>query len=407
MAWRIDAAVIRGEIDNRVRDRVTGWIWFAGRTDPVELQLAGNCWRDMAGRQLEFVNPEPKPAFVDDLTALQQGTVGDISASRKAKVPDIPLHQIGEYRAAGKPLPWHWGNSLYLEWFSESHGRIVIESASYQLKIVGEPAWEMTLEEEKAQRQANRVAIDEYMALLNEDEPMESGEDGGADEMTVWGEKPQTEEEAAQVQAWGDRLVDRIHARLSREGEGANYQQIMEEEIARLRQEYGEPDPTPGQLALYEKWIEEINRAGREAVDDLESSESLEREHPLAAKAQELALQVMSETDERGWLTEKDGEEHPVAELVDTLFKASVKFAGALNGDEWPIGLEDCAGTIVRLIKARVYLDDALRAMESCQEQKLVEMAWLAVVLVDVIDLAHEADGIIYDLRERLKRSTE
>ena len=116
-------------------------------------------------------------------------------------------------------------------------------------------------------------------------------------------------------------------------------------------------------------------------------------------------MQVMSETDERGWLTDKDGEEHPVAELVDTLFKASVKFAGALNGRDWPPGIEECAGIIVRLIKARVYLDDSLRAMESCQEQKLVEMAWMGVVLVDVIDLAQEADEIIYDLRKRLKRS--
>eukprot|EP01031_Cornospumella_fuschlensis_P019204 gene19204-23528_t len=34
MAWRIDQSVIRGEIDNRTRDRVTGRIWFEGRADP-------------------------------------------------------------------------------------------------------------------------------------------------------------------------------------------------------------------------------------------------------------------------------------------------------------------------------------------------------------------------------------
>ena len=414
MAWRIEESVIRGEIDNRTRGCVTGRIWLAGRTEPLELKLTGNCWRDMAGRRLEFTNPNPKPTLLDDMPSLQLGAVGDISASRKVKVPDIPLDQIGEYYAAKKPWPWHWGNSLYLEWFSQSNGRVVIESAGYELKVVGEAAWEMTLAEEEEQRRANGAAITRFMEKLNEavSEPEDiefnmTSNRRTADDQAAWDEKPQTEAEAERLQAESERLVDRIHARLNREGEGADYQKIMEEEIARLQQERGEPEPTPEQLARHDEWIEAMNRAGREAVEDLESSESLDREHPLASKAQELALQGMNETDERGWLTDKDGEEHPVAELVDTLFKASVKFAGALNGQDWPLGIDECAGIIVRLIKARVYLDDALRAMESCQEQKLVELAWLGVVLVDVVDLAQEADEIIYDLRERLKRSAE
>src|SRR3972149_1408630 len=142
MAWRIEKSVIRGEIDNRVRGRVTGRIWFAGQAVPVELELKGNCWRDLAGRRLEFTNPEPKPGLPESFATRQKGVAGDITASRKVKVPDIPLDQIGEYYAAKKPFPWHWGNSLYLEWFSERNGRVVIESAGYDLKIVGEPAWE-------------------------------------------------------------------------------------------------------------------------------------------------------------------------------------------------------------------------------------------------------------------------
>ena len=48
MAWRIDKAVVRGELDNRVRGRVTGRIWFVERAEPVVLELQGNCWRDLA-----------------------------------------------------------------------------------------------------------------------------------------------------------------------------------------------------------------------------------------------------------------------------------------------------------------------------------------------------------------------
>ena len=176
MAWRIEEAVIRGEIDNRVRDRVTGRIWFAGRAAPVELVLKGNCWRDLAGRRLEFTNPAPKPGLPAGLAPRQQGTVGDITASRKVKVPDIPLEQIGEYYAAHKPFPWHWGNSLYLEWFGERNGRVVIESTDYVLKIVGDSTWDMMAAEEEAQRRANGEAMTGFMERLGEAAAEAAGE---------------------------------------------------------------------------------------------------------------------------------------------------------------------------------------------------------------------------------------
>ena len=402
MAWRIEGSVIRGEIDNRVRGQVTGRIWFAGRTEPVELVLTGNCWRDLAGRRLEFTNPEPKPGVSGSFAARQEGAAGDITASRKVKVPDIPLDQIGEYYAQKKPFPWHWGNSLYLEWFSARNGRVVIESASYELKIVGEPAWEMTLEEEETQRRANGEALTGFMERLGEAATAHQ-----AHEDTEWNEKPQTEAEAEQMQEQSDRLVDRIQGRLAREGAGADYEKILREEIERMRKERGEPEPTPEQRARNAEWIDEMNRAGEEAVNDPGLREDAEREHPLAAKARELARQMMSEPEERGWVKEQDSEEHPVVDLIGAVMKASAKLAGALNGDEWPPVVELCAGTIVRLKKARVYLDDALRAMESCQEQKLTDTAWLGVVLVEVIDLAHEADILIAELRARLERGTD
>lgn len=41
MAWRVDKHLVRGEIDNRTRGRVTGRLWFAGRDEPILLDLAG------------------------------------------------------------------------------------------------------------------------------------------------------------------------------------------------------------------------------------------------------------------------------------------------------------------------------------------------------------------------------
>jgi hypothetical protein len=166
MAWRIDEFLVRGEIDNRARGRVTGRLWFAGRVEAVELDLAGNAWRDVAGRRLIFTNPQPKPGIPEGLRGEQAGVVGDITASRKVRVPEIPLDQIGEYYAARKPFPWHWGNSLYLEWFSAANGRVVIESASYELTVVGEAVWEMNEDAERIQRQANGEAMVQFMERL-------------------------------------------------------------------------------------------------------------------------------------------------------------------------------------------------------------------------------------------------
>jgi len=419
MAWRIQESVIRGEIDNRVRGHVTGRIWFAGRAEPMELNLTGNCWRDLAGRRLEFTNPEPKPAFVDDLALLQPGAVGDITASRKVKVPEIPMDQIGEYYKAKKPFPWHWGNSLYLEWFSESNGRVVIESASYELKIVGEPAWEMSPEEEESQRKANGAAITGFMEQMSEAANRQSHEDTGwnatSDELAAdeaeseWNEKPQTEAAAEQMQARSDLLSDRIQARLTREGDKADYETILHEEIERLRRELGEPEPSPEQLARNAEWIDEMNRAGEEALKnpDPELEAELEAKHPLAERAFELSIQVQDTAEEEGWIPDGANQEHPAAELSGAIMIAAAKLAGALNGRHWPPGIDECAGIIVRLKKARVYLDDALRALESCQEEKLITSQHLGPVLVDLVDIAHDADEIIAELRERLARGTD
>jgi len=92
-----------------------------------------------------------------------------------------------------------------------------------------------------------------------------------------------------------------------------------------------------------------------------------------------------------------------LAYLLESVTKAGAKLAGALNGQDWPPAIDHCGMTIARLKRARVYLDDAITALESCQEQKLIEFAAMGVILVEVIDIAKEADEIIIELRARLK----
>ena len=101
MAWRIDESVVRGEIDNRMKGVVRGRLWLEGVEEPVTLQLSGNAHRDLA-------------------------------ASRKVRVFDVPLEQALEMIDRGEKPPEHLANCLYLEWFSEANGRVVIESTDYE-----------------------------------------------------------------------------------------------------------------------------------------------------------------------------------------------------------------------------------------------------------------------------------
>lgn len=391
MAWRIDEFLVRGEIDNRARGRVTVRLWFAGRAEPVELDLTGNAWRDLAGRRLVFTNPRPKPGLPAGFAARQPGTTGDITASRKVKVPEIPLEQIGEYYAARKPWPWHWGNALYLEWFSAANGRVVIESADYELTIPDGATWEMTIPEEQAQRQANQEAIAQFMNRLGE--VVAAAED-----------HPQTEDEAERMLEDSDRLADRIEARMEREGPDADYEKILDEELERRRRERGEEPLTPEQEAERDARIEELNRAAEEAADEPWASEEPEHKHPLAERAFELAVRLHRDVKQRGWQPADASPEHPVAELVAAVMKASAKMAGALNGEDYPPPVDICGQSIARLKRAARYLADAQLAAEACAEQRLTAADWLIGVRREIATLSGENDAVIAELRERLKR---
>lgn len=407
MAWRIDEAVIRGEIDNRTRGRVTGRLWLHGRDEPLLLDLAGDCHRDLAGRQLEFVNPRPQPADLAKLATAQRGRAGDITASRKVRVPDIPLDQIGEYLAARKPIPSHWGNALYLEWFGDRNGRVVLETADFDLRIVGEPAWEMTEAEETRQREAAATSMEDFLEGLGEavteDGEAEAAEDPDDADEPDSDREAFSEEEAERALARSELLTDRIAARLARAGDDADLKQIIDEELERLHRELGEPEPTPDELERNAARIEELNRITEETLADPESLLAEERRHPLAERAFELCLALDADAAANRWIPENAPEEHPAADLVGATERAAVKLAGALNG-EWPPPLFACGSIIARLKRARVYLDDALRATESCQEEKLIPPTFLGPILVELVDLAHDADEIIAELRERLAR---
>jgi hypothetical protein len=61
----------------------------------------------------------------------------------------------------------HMANSLHLEWFSEANGRVVIESADYELTI-STPQWRTTPEEDEQRARDAADGMDQFMKRLTD-----------------------------------------------------------------------------------------------------------------------------------------------------------------------------------------------------------------------------------------------
>lgn len=191
MAWRIHENISHGEIDNRTRGRVTGRIWLAGVAEPIMLDLRGDCAPDLAGCRFTFENPNPIPMTGPMPDLAQRGWVGDITASQKLRIHDVPPEEVLRLYKLRQPAPWHWANTVYLEWHSTVNGGITIQTAEFRL-TVSTPVWTLTPEEYQASREASGREMMEWskaqFGLTDEDfAAVEDGSDGfDEDEGEEW-----------------------------------------------------------------------------------------------------------------------------------------------------------------------------------------------------------------------------
>ena len=335
--------MVHGEIDNTVEGRTSGRLWVLGREEPVLLDLNGDCWRDLAGTRLTFRNPRPKPQPGGDLTAVQRGVVGDMTASRKNKVAMVSDDELSSLHAARQEIPFCWKNTLYLEWFSESNGRVVIETCDFELEL-SDRVWEMDEDSEQAQKLANMQAMRDFMnALVRRIEPAGDRRiDKGEEE-----DEFQWEERLKE----SDRLADA-------------YQEVLEKYLDDPDAERKEAFAM-GWDGLLEALAEESEAGAAsdpdwQPADDEEDEEDEEdedyedleiRQHPLQAKAHELVI--------RGIDLTRAGGEHPAASSLNSaLIQVSGKLAGALNGD-----YERETGYVLAMLKRCLgWQNDALSA---------------------------------------------
>lgn len=175
MAWRPDQLLQTGELDNTQRGWTIGWLQLDGFTDRLQLKLAGNCHPDLAGWKFRIHRIEPELSGDEDapfdysgISLDQSGHVGDITADQMIKHHDIPNDELVRRLIAGEQPPYTLRKCLYLEWFSNANGRVVIQSTRLEVERLGERAFELTEEEWKEQAKTNADELSHFMAQLSD-----------------------------------------------------------------------------------------------------------------------------------------------------------------------------------------------------------------------------------------------
>jgi hypothetical protein len=406
MAIRIDSHVVSGEIDNRVRGRITGQIQLTCGT--IALDLEGNCHPDVAGCKFHFRNPNPETApssaVFHRLNGSQTGKAGDMTVSRKVKDLLVPVAEFMEMDEAEQEKNFRWANSIYVEWFSEMNGRVVIESTKFEVQILEGPEWKLTRDEFLTQQEGISQSLQEFISEIGES--LLARRALSDEEEKVPDEEAEMDHHMKRM----DLLNFRIARRLEKEGhEGADWVRIYEEESARLRRERKEPEPEPlshEEEAERAAWIEEMNAEAEEALHEEQADAwktPQNRTHPLAAECRDFALSLMRDSE----LPESVGGEHPLAEIRDGVLIASGKLAGALNGvldfDEWPPSEFEAPAVLVFLKKAREHLRDALMGMDSADAENLVNPKWRQSTRNRIMAILVETQRLIEEARSSLE----
>lgn len=367
MAFRIHDSILRGEIDNRRKGTVTGKIWLAERNEPLLLELKGNACRDLAGCLLEFRNrksaaPDPQ---LHALATRQSGSVGDLTASRKIRVHDIPVAEAYAMAKRGDKAPERLANCLYIEWFSEANGRVVIEAVDYELKI-SPPEWEFTADDETARAEQAAAGLTNLMDRLTA--AIEHHKRGQKDPEEAWDEfdyEKFLKESDARTEKYGELLEKFANdpdadAKID-EAMGWNKNPPDPQRIAELNEmleealenyPYAEPPPDPQSEGI--DWIRTDN-------GDIA--------HPLQHRCSERAVKYWRKADELGL---GDWNDNDLAQFISEFQITGAKLAGALNNFARGQDTTDPGFTIALLKRALSHLHLSQAGLEAVARKKLL-----------------------------------
>jgi hypothetical protein len=391
MAFRIHDSVVRGEIDNRVKGIVRGKIWVEGRAAPVVLKLEGNAWPDLAGCLLTFTNPQKRVphAHLDSLEPVQRGSIGDLTASRKVRVFDLPLEEaLAMIRRKEKP-PEHMANCVYLEWYSVANGRVVIESADYKLTISA-PEWRMTPEEDEQRASQAAAGMEGFMKQLTE--AIEQQQRGQKDPEEPWNEHDY------------EKFLKECDARTDKYGELLDKYGDSDEAEEKIAKEMGwQRELTEEEAEEERRRIEEMNAAceaalnepppepdpHREGVDWIRTEDG-DLRHPLQHRCFESAVKIWQQADKLGLDKTADKD---LEQFISEFQTTGAKLAGAVDGIARGEGFPEATFTVAYLKRALDHLHKSQAGLEAVAPRKLLPETMIA-----------EARKELFEIREGILR---
>jgi hypothetical protein len=369
MAIRLRQRVVRGEIDNREQGKVRGQVWLTGQELPIELKLTGNCRRDLAGCFLSFANPQPVAAASEfhELAQTQTGTAGDMTASRKVRTFDVPLEEaLAIIRKGGAPAE-HMANSLYIEWFSDANGRVVIESADYTLQV-SPPVWVLNPEAEQDQVESTNQAMLDWLDRLDAD--------GGFEHPAEYdpeAEKPLDEFGYEKIMRESDDRTDKYMELLEKYEGHPDQEKIVAREMGwEWLEEALEADERGALPAGEEIEVPElVPNPATEGVDWIRDEEG-HIKHPLSERSFQSAISIWHFCDDAGLLGEHGDDD--LHEMVFQFQTTGAKIAGALNSlayDDDESG-RDGGFVVAALKRALMYLHKSIAAAERVAQKNLL-----------------------------------
>src|SRR5438552_278895 len=264
----------------------------------------------------------------------QRGPAGDITAARKVRVFDVSIEEALAMSRRGETPPEHMANGVYLEWFSERSGRVVIESADYRLQI-SEAAWRYT-KEEIAERD-RRVAEEQtpFAIAITQDGETQQWDEvryeqflRESDALTEkygrllekYADHPDSERIIAREMGWSwlEEALDQQDE--EKESEPKNEPEDLEVKVDQ------EKDESEEDIEDYELPPPDPMREGIDWVRD-ERGRIL---HPIEKRAHDALHGLLDELKAAERLPEREDEQ--VADFVSGFMTLSAKLGGALGG---------------------------------------------------------------------------
>lgn len=388
MAFRLDQAIVRGELDNTEQGHLRGRIWLEGRAEPLTLDLEGDAWRDVAGARITFTNHEPRrQKNQGDLKPAQHGIVGDITVSKKVKQITASDEEWQRCMEDGKQPPYEWRNSLYIEWFSEENGRVVIESADFELQIT-EFTWQMDEAEEQAQQFANLNAMRNWLATIiqrpekKDDDDDDEEEDGFEQDENL----PISEAEWEESLKLSDRLTDAHMEAMDKYAEDDDDEtkvafvmgwDHMLDMMAQAQENSGKPQTADNSPSMedFENDDDDPEDAGEEwkenAEDESDDDDAFadymeeRRSHPLQKTAHKLVTRILRDLrdeDRDEGIESEEARNTPLSRFISNTMSISGKLAGALSTRRFAEG-SDAGYTLAILKRCLNWSNEALSGL--------------------------------------------